>query len=96
VSSEQTWSHGYYRYQRGCRCEVCRRGKQAAQERAMAKARSGVTRMPHGTRSGYVLGCRCEACSDANRAACRRYRATGQYGSEVVAGAQGGLFGDES
>lgn len=74
------YEHGYGRYSRGCRCEVCRDAKAeymrqrrlAASEVAAMQAGLGrlsrVSGITHG-RYGYEeRGCRCEVCVAAREA----------------------------
>ena len=71
--------HGYAGYAtRGCRCEICKRGKadymreRRAEARAKAQPGVAVAGVAHGTRVAYEEhGCRCQPCR-AKKNATRR------------------------
>lgn len=67
-------THGRSRYERGCRCLVCKAANTAhcARVRASRLARLLASPVPesdpgHGRINSYNAGCRCEACSTARR-----------------------------
>lgn len=60
--------HGYVRYTKGCRCEVCREAK-AAYMRAKRGRGAVVKVVPdiaHGINGYWNYGCRCETCRDSS------------------------------
>lgn len=75
--------HGYNRYTRGCRCEVCKQAKAAYMRERRAEARRLTQITPnryvrrhagrdvkHGTSFAYYeVGCRCQACRAFHNAA---------------------------
>lgn len=70
-------AHGYVRYTRGCRCEICRDAKAAYMRQrrgeAYAQARAARSRgeryvadgIKHGLGGFQNHGCRCETCTFA-------------------------------
>lgn len=58
------------RYNKGCRCDVCRKGHAERMERLrmnrLDRIAEGDPTVPHGTASCYTnWGCRCEPCREA-------------------------------
>jgi predicted transcriptional regulator len=55
----------YPAYQRGCRCDGCRKAMREYQDVILARV-VAEGRVPHGTEGGYRnYGCRCRPCTDA-------------------------------
>ncbi len=52
------------RYEKGCRCEDCRKVATAATTRQRKARVIDAPDFPHGQHTGYACGCRCEKCSE--------------------------------
>lgn len=67
------------RYNKGCRCRVCKKAHAERMERLrrdrMVRIAEGDPTVPHGTASCYVnWGCRCEACREAGSVVNKKQR----------------------
>lgn len=69
-------------YNRGCRCEVCRKAGTARQA-LVRERRKGKVPNEHGLSAYTNWGCRCDVCSAAARARNREIRQRAQRG-EIV------------
>ena len=84
MSNASNRAHGISRYNRGCRCEVCRGANREKEARRRAKRREMVAngQMPdtvvHGRAAAINWGCKCEICTaaikESNAATAERVR----------------------
>lgn len=63
--TEKTFKHGSTGYNKGCRCDVCKRAKNFIAKRRRERLK-GSEPPEHGISQSYsVYGCRCDVCVDA-------------------------------